>query len=325
MSISSANPFSDVVAAGKNVIINGNFDWWRYTTSTSSLSSAQYAADRWKLQTQNGGTYSREISDLPPGSRYALRFQASATNAYMQMGQQIEFINCYHLQNQPVTISFWAKSLNANAGSTSLIVRTRSRAEVDSAATLFNTSNTDSTVTLSTTWTKFVVTRNLAATFGALSLEFALNSHVSGDGIIIGQVQMELGSQATMFTRAGGTAVSELALCQRYLPVLSDTWVEIFGYAVSTTIHQVFTTFPTQSRVSPTGIEYSNLSHFTLYTGDFSSGAPTAIVINTSSAFGASINITTTAGSPTSVAYRPGKVTINNSSGYIRFTGCELA
>jgi hypothetical protein len=136
---------------------------------------------------------------------------------------------------------------------------------------------------------------------------------------------MELGSQATMFTRAGGTAVSELALCQRYFPVVSDTWVELFGYAVSTTIHQVFTTFPTQSRVSPTGIQYSNLSHFTLYTGDFSSGAPTAIVINTSSAFGASLNITTTAGSPTSVAYRPGKVMLSNSSAYIRFMGCELA
>jgi hypothetical protein len=325
MSISSANPFSDVVAAGKNVIINGNFDWWRYTTSTTALTSAQYAADRWKLQTQNGGTYSQETSDLPPGSRYALRFQASATNAYMQMGQQIEFMNCYHLQNQPVTISFWAKSLNANAGSTTLIVRTRSRAEVDSAATLFNTSNTDSSVTLSTTWTKFVITRNLAATFGALSLEFALNSHVSGDGIIIGQVQMELGSQATMFTRAGGTAAAELALCQRYLPSVSDTWVELFGYAVSTTTHQVFVNFQQQPRVSPTGITYSNLSHFTLYTGDFSSGTPTAIVVNTTSAFGASLNITTTAGSPTSVAYRPGKLMINNSLGHIKFTGCELA
>jgi hypothetical protein len=190
---------------------------------------------------------------------------------------------------------------------------------------LFATTNLDTSVTLTTTWTKYVVTRSLPSTFGSLSLEFALGSHVSGDGIILAQIQMELGSQATAFTRAGGNAATELTLCQRYLPVISDTFVETFGYAVSTTSHQVFSTFPTQARLSPTGIEFSNLSHFTLYTGDFSSGTPTAITLNTSSPYGASINITTTAGSPTSTAFRPGKVTITNSSGYIRFTGCELA
>tara|TARA_R110000796_G_scaffold59629_6_gene137609 strand:- start:6320 stop:6823 length:504 start_codon:yes stop_codon:yes gene_type:complete len=57
------------------------------------------------------------------------------------------------------------------------------------------------------------VTRALS-TFGALSLEFVLGSHVSGDGFEITGVQLEKGSTATAFDyRDYGR---ELIMCQRY-------------------------------------------------------------------------------------------------------------
>jgi hypothetical protein len=131
----------------------------------------------------------------------------------MQMGQQIEYVNCLDLQNTTVSISFMARAVNTNAGSTALTVRSRTIAGVDGAC-LFAGSNVDSSVTLTTTWTRYTVTRTLPATFGSLSLEFTLGSHVSGDGIMLSQIQLEPGSVATPFERRSYGA--ELALCQRY-------------------------------------------------------------------------------------------------------------
>jgi hypothetical protein len=59
------------LAGFRNRIINGNFDI-----------------------AQRGGTVSQETSSLPTGSRYAWKFVASASNSFLQMGQQIEYGNC---------------------------------------------------------------------------------------------------------------------------------------------------------------------------------------------------------------------------------------
>jgi hypothetical protein len=129
------------------------------------------------------------------------------------MGQQIEYGNCIDFQNTTVTISFMARAVTATAGSTALIFRTRTIAGVDGAC-LFAGTNVDSALTLTTSWTRYTVTRTLPATFGSLSLEFALISHVSGDGIMLAQVQIEPGPVATPFEQRPIGA--ELALCQRY-------------------------------------------------------------------------------------------------------------
>jgi len=200
------------LAGFRNRIINGNFDFWQRGTSTTTTGDT-YLADRWVSAFSTGGTVSQETSSLPTGSRYAWKFVASASNSFFQMGQQIEYGNCIDFQNTTVTISFMARAVTATAGSTALIFRTRTIAGVDGAC-LFTGTNVNSTFTLTTSWTRYTVTRTLPATFGSLSLEFALEAHVSGDGIMLAQVQIEPGPVATPFEqRPIGT---ELALCQRY-------------------------------------------------------------------------------------------------------------
>ena len=200
------------LAGFRNRIINGNFDFWQRGTSTTTTGNT-YLADRWLSACSTGGTVSQETSSLPTGSRYAWKFVASASNSFLQMGQQIEYGNCIDLQNTTVTISFMARAVTATAGSTALIFRTRTIAGVDGGC-IFSGTNVDSTFTLTTSWTRYTVTRTLPATFGSLSLEFALSSHVSGDGIMLAQVQIEPGPVATPFEqRPIGT---ELALAQRY-------------------------------------------------------------------------------------------------------------
>jgi hypothetical protein len=207
-----ANLNGGPLAGARNRIINGSLDIWQRGTSTTAIGNT-YLADRWQSAFVTGGTVSQETTSLPAGSRYAWKFVASASNSFMQMGQQIEYFNCLDLQNATVTISFMARSVNSNAGSTALTVRTRTIAGIDGSCT-FAGVNADSSVTLTTTWTRYTVTRTLPATFGSLSLEFALGSHVSGDGIMLSQIQLEPGTVATPFERR--SYGQELALCQRY-------------------------------------------------------------------------------------------------------------
>jgi hypothetical protein len=196
----------------RNRIINGGMDIWQRGTSTTTTGNT-YLADRWVSAFSTGGTVSQETSSLPTGSRYAWKFTSSASNSFLQMGQQIEYANCYDLQNLTVSISFQARSLNSNAGSTALTVRTRTAAGVD-ATCIFSGTSSDTAVTLTTAWTKYTVTRTLPTTFGALSLEFLLGANVSGDGFILDQIQLEPGSVATPFERVDYGR--QLILCQRY-------------------------------------------------------------------------------------------------------------
>jgi hypothetical protein len=234
------------LAGFRNRIINGNFDFWQRGTSTT-VTGNTYLADRWLSAFSTGGTVSQETSSLPTGSRYAWKFVASASNSFFQMGQQIEYGNCIDFQNTTVTISFMARAVTATAGSTALIFRTRTIAGIDGAC-LFTGTDVSSALTLTTSWTRYTVTRTLPATFGSLSLEFALEAHVSGDGIMLAQVQIEPGSVATPFEqRPIGT---ELALCQRYFQRMTNT---IRGVITTPTLTRTTLNYfyPVQLRATP--------------------------------------------------------------------------
>ena len=234
--------------SGRNRIINGSLDVWQRGTSTTTTGNT-YLADRWQSAIfSTGGTVSQETSSVPTGSRYAWKYVASASNAGMHMGQQIEYLNCYDLQNTTVSISFMARSVNSNAGSTALTVRTRTIAGVDGAC-IFAGANSDTSVTLTTTWTRYTVTRTLPATFGSLSLEFAIGSHVSGDGIMLSQIQVEAGSVATPFERR--SYGQELSLCQRYYQGASG--VPLYAISSSTVYDTTATLgLPVSMRAAPT-------------------------------------------------------------------------
>ena len=197
----------------KNRIINGAMVIDQRNAGASvSVTGAVYTVDRWKAQTQSGGNF-QQITSTVSGFAKSFKYTASASNTFMQMGQQIEYNNFYDCTGQTVIISFWAKSNNSNAGSTALTARMRYGTTID-ASVLFSGSNTDTSITISTTATKYSFTYAVPSNAGAISLEFVLGSQVSGDGFEITGVQLEKGSTATSFDyRPYGT---ELNLCQRY-------------------------------------------------------------------------------------------------------------
>ncbi len=197
----------------KNRIINGAFDIWQRGTRP----------DRWLVDIPTGGAVTKETSDLPTDAVAAMKYLSSASNAFFQCGQQIELANFVDLRNTTVTISFKAKALNANAGSTGLTARTRSQASVDANSTVFTSSASDTSVTLTTSWASYAVTRTLGAAIGSLTLEFVLGSHVSGDGFIITDVMISPGAVAGPFERR--PIQIEQMLCERYFEKSYDVGV----------------------------------------------------------------------------------------------------
>lgn len=307
----SISPATTTIAAAKNVIINGSMDVWQRGTS---FTGGQYGADRWTSgSSANTFTVSRVtgLSDF----RYALKLNLTGANTFTQIGTQIEFNNCYFLQNQTVTISFWAQANNTNAASTALTVRTRTIAGVDGACIFAGTAS-DTAVTITTTATRYTITKTLPATFGSLSLEFSMGSGTTNDGFTVTGVQLELGSVASAFTRTGGTIQGELAACQRYYwRMTSPSTGSPLGnaYATSTTAGYAHINYPVEMRTS-TGatLDYSTIAFYLPGTAFY--GA-TAATISTSTRLMALLNVTGMTGL---TANRPYTFSDNNStSGYI--------
>ena len=250
--------------SGRNKIINGAFDIWQRGIT---FAGGQYGADRFNSGAGSNAFTITQTSGIG-GSRYAAKLTQTGSNSFTQFGTQIEFNNCYDLQNQTVTISFVAQANNTNSGSTGFIARTRTIAGIDGAC-LFTGSNADTSITLTTTATRYTVTRALPATFGSLSLEFCTNAGVTGDGYTISNIQLELGSAATPFNRAGGTIQGELAACQRYYyrtssATNSNPAYSLFctGFASSTTQILATVNFPVSMRIAPSALDTSAMSTF---------------------------------------------------------------
>jgi hypothetical protein len=69
--------------------------------------------------------------------------------------------------------------------------------------------------------------------------------------VYYGQIQLELGSAATPFSRAGGTFQQELAACQRYYKSSTATYDGYLGQCAATTTARIGFPLPVSMRVAP--------------------------------------------------------------------------
>jgi hypothetical protein len=221
------------LAAGKNFAVGGGFDIWQRGTSftASNSSGSSYWADRWSMYfgtSPSSYTLSRQAGG-PTGFPYFARVQRNSgqtdTNGGT-IGTSIEIANATLLAGQSITVSWYARAgANYSVGSSLLAYDFRTGTGSTDANGIYNTytgqvSATSGTKTLTSSWQRFSATATAGSSVTQIVLTFT-STNFSGtagaaDYYDIAGVQLELGSVATAFSRAGGTLQGELAACQRY-------------------------------------------------------------------------------------------------------------
>ncbi len=223
----SFNPFNNQVA-GKNYFINGAMEFWQRGTSSTTPAGA-YTADRWKATVNGAGTYvvSRQAAGLD-GFQYCMRFQRSSGQTYTSgsfIGYAWETDSMIGLQGKTVTYSFYArKGSDFSSTSPSSGINVQLQQGTGSGTHAFSSLTNETTVltgnaTLTTSWQRFSFTGTVASNSTELRTNIAHSPNGTAganDWFEITGVQLEIGSSATQFSRAGGTIGGELALCQRY-------------------------------------------------------------------------------------------------------------
>ena len=276
--------YQPLQAAGKNAVINGGMDIWQRGTSVAIAASSgvTYTADRWC--TFSGANQALTISRQAtadttnlPNIQYCARYQRNSGQtgtSVLYFAQSLETVNSIAFAGKQVTVSFYVRAgANFSPASGNLVAIVYSGTGTDQNVLTSYTGQTTvaSTATnLTTTWQRISITGTVAVTATELSLSFNMTpvgTAGANDYFEITGVQVELGSTATTFSRAGGSIGGELALCQRYYWRQNwdaQTTYAIFGQgsAASTTIAYCQTPYPVQMRVKPTAIDFPTVGTY---------------------------------------------------------------
>jgi hypothetical protein len=306
--------------AGKNVIINGGMDIFQ---RTSFATFNAYALDRWYINSSQNVTVTQSTAKVTPNSQYMMLMIASGTQQIF-VNQAIETLNAIYYAGKTVTLSGYAAGLttttNLNMG---LQYSTSTDNSVSGTWTGITASSGSPDLTLSGTVTRWSATYAIPSTAKSLRVQIVNNAAniTVGQGIYLGDVQLEVGSVATAFSRAGGTIQGELAACQRYY-WRSGTGVvyQVYGngFATSTTNSQMLVKCPVTMRVVPTVLDTANL---VIYDG--------TVILNFYSPVLGGLNSTpdyvyVQASGSSLVANRPYALTTNSSTGGYIGLGAEL-
>ena len=263
------------VAAGKNFVINGGMDiWQRGTTYTGTYGAV---ADRFFNGTDSTMTISQQaftpgnpISGYEPA--YYLQIAKSSGGSYTDMAHSIEDVRT--LAGQTFTFSFWGRVTSGTIGygfGFNQNFGTGGSTQVAGPQPAFN---------LTTTWQRFTYTGAMPSISGKTlgpSSKVQIYGYCGTSAAVTIQLwglQLEAGSVATPFSRAGGTLQGELAACQRYCYVATN---QMAGNTITAGITGGAFYFPVTMRTAPT---FTNGS-FTASSG--SNGTFGASIISTGS------------------------------------------
>ena len=323
------------IMAGKNAIINGGMDIWQrgMSIALAASSGTTYLADRWCTQpgANQALTVSRQATGDTtnlPNIQYALRYQRNSGQTgtgTLSFVDNIETINTIPFVGKQVTVSFYARaganfSSSSNILSFSLITGTGTDQNVFSGFTGQASAIGVSDI-LTTTWQRFSHSATLGTSITQLALDFAFTptgTAGANDYFEITGIQLELGSTATTFSRAGGSIGGELALCQRYYyrQNASNIYTR-YGQGIGTATTNVSANvyFPVTLRAAPSSIiDASNLA---VYDGVTVTGI-SSVTMAQPSQQSANINASVASGI---VIYRPYDFLSNNTvSSYIGFS-----
>jgi hypothetical protein len=215
--------------AGKNGVLNSQFNVWQRGTSISGAGGGAYSADRWLLYAGGQATVSRQATGDTtnlPFIQYCARVQrnnASTDVSTIPLTQSFETVNSIQYAGKTVTFSYYARR-GANYSSTSnllysyLYTGTGTDQNISTGYT-GQANPIAGTATLTTTWQRFTFSATLATTATELGLSFSYGptgTAGAADYFEITGVQLEIAGSASAYSPNTSTYALELAACQRY-------------------------------------------------------------------------------------------------------------
>lgn len=244
------------LATERNLIINGDFQWWQRGTSFTDIDE-EYSADRWYIGNGSGGgvvvdvsqqshTEGEQLDGYSPQYYLELDVTTIPTTNGSYIEQRIE--NVRTVQDGDITISLTAR---VASGTIEVIPSVRQDFGVGG-STEVETSGTAWTITDEfTTFTQTITVPSVAGqTIGvrsyiAVVFTLPINTLLTFD---VALVKAERGDEATPFQLQGVNIGDELSLCQRY-------FFELFELGVASATNSRFANnivFPTSMISVPT-------------------------------------------------------------------------
>ena len=260
------NNANAAVGAGKNKVINGDFNIWQRGTTFTGIANDTYSADRWTISKDKTTNITRETftAGTAPVAGYEGTYylrQVISGGSYYALQQRVEDVRQF--AGQTVPLSFWAK---ADAAVSNTIGINQYFGSGGSATV----SNYAAAANITTSWARYSYTVTLGSmsgkTIGAnsyLIVQPILIQNGTTHTIDIWGVQLEAGNTATAFQTATGTLAGELAACQRYYArnetTSGFTALSGWGMATTTTTVAVNWELSVPMRIEPVVLEYGNL------------------------------------------------------------------
>jgi hypothetical protein len=287
-----ANTQQDLGISGKNRIINGNMVINQRAFSGTITGDNTYTLDRYAARMSQASKYSVAQSSVAPAgftnsllatslSSYALTATDFFGIQYSIEGYNIADLGWGTANGKTVTLSFWVNSSLTGTFGGQIFNNASSVSSGYTYSYTITAANTWQQVSITvpappngTTWgttnsfgivvwfnlgtgTTYSTAPNVWNTsfFGGPTGNTSVVS-TNGATFYITGVMLEVGTQATTFTTAGGSYGAELALCQRYyyqVAAGSSAYTQFgAGRAFSTTGGNGIVPFPVPMRTAPT-------------------------------------------------------------------------
>jgi hypothetical protein len=246
------------IAGGKNFLINGGFDFWQRSTSASTSTGTYPAADRYWAYTNSGSaTMARESTVIPAGARYSAKITATGAGTQVFFAQAIETSMCAPFIGKTVTVSGQLAASTSTAHTLLVQYSTTVDDSNSGSWTSITAATTSGSLTpTSTTFVSFANTYAIPSTAKTVRVGLQPTGTVANAvALYYGNLQLELGSTATTFSRAGGQIQGELAACQRYFEFIggkASGYPIIGGYATAGISAYFPIAFKASKRISPT-------------------------------------------------------------------------
>jgi hypothetical protein len=271
---------SDFGAAGKNFVLNSNFDIAQRGTTITTNQYA-YSLDRWIGFIPTTVSHQQiNIQGLVPGSTYAARIQranGSTSGNGMNFEQPFILEDINKMHGKRLTLSFYARrganySNSGNQLGVTLFLGTgANRPRYYSTYTNESTGFNDGII-LTETYQKFTLTTNAVIPTNTTQASLFFAQYPTGtaganDWFEITQVQLEPGTFATPYSLQNSSVSGEIAACQRYFYRVTATGGDSLfsmGSQYTTGTNFGFVQMPVTMRVAPSAA-INSLANINVY------------------------------------------------------------